>query len=73
MMWLVLGQSMMVISTTSILLYAKVYPFFNVLWECIVVVYEHFVRLLHVGSSDLTYYLLQFLRFKLKNENDKMF
>ena len=38
-MGLVLGQSLMVISTTGILLYAKVSPLYNVLWECIVVVY----------------------------------
>ena len=35
----VLGQIMMVISTTGILLYAKVSLLYNVLWECIVVVY----------------------------------
>ena len=35
----VLGQSLMFISTTDILLYAKVCPLYNVLWECIVVVY----------------------------------
>ena len=29
----------MVISIMSILLYAKVCPLYNVLWECIVVVY----------------------------------
>ena len=38
-MGLVLGQSLMVISTTGSLLYAKVSPLYNVLWECIVVVY----------------------------------
>ena len=38
-MGLVLGQSLMVISTTGIMLYAKVFPLYNVLWECIVVVY----------------------------------
>ena len=38
-MGLVLGQSLMVISTTVILLYAKVSLLYNVLWECIVVVY----------------------------------
>ena len=39
-MGLVLGQSLMVIPTTGILLYyAKVCPLYNVLWECIVVVY----------------------------------
>ena len=36
---LVLGPSLMVISTMGILLYAKVSPLYNVLWECIVVVY----------------------------------
>ena len=35
----VLGQSLMFISTTGILLYAKVCPLYNVLWECTVVVY----------------------------------
>ena len=38
-MGLVLGQSLMFISTTGILLYAKASPLYNVLWECIVVVY----------------------------------
>ena len=37
-MGLVLRQSLMVISTTGIMLYAKVSPLYNVLWECIVVV-----------------------------------
>ena len=37
-MGLVLGQSLMVISTTGVLLYAKVSLLYNV-WECIVVVY----------------------------------
>ena len=32
-MGLVLGQRLMVISTTGILLYAKVSPLYNVLWE----------------------------------------
>ena len=35
----VLGQSLMFISTTGILLYAKVCPLYNVLLECIVVAY----------------------------------
>ena len=35
----VLGQSLRFISTTGILLYAKVCPLYNVLLECIVVVY----------------------------------
>ena len=38
-MGLVLGQRLMVISTMDILLYAKVSFLYNVLWECIVVVY----------------------------------
>ena len=38
-MGLVLGQSLKDISTTGILLYAKVSPLCNVLWECIVIVY----------------------------------
>ena len=38
-MGLVLGQSLMFISTMDIQLYAKVCPLYNVLWECIVVVY----------------------------------
>ena len=38
-MGLVLGQSLMVIPTTDVLLYAKVSPHYNVLWECIVLVY----------------------------------
>ena len=38
-MGLVLGQCLMLISSTGILLYAKVCPLYNVLWECIVVVY----------------------------------
>ena len=38
-MGLVLGQSLIVISTMGILLYAKVFPLYNVLLECIVVVY----------------------------------
>ena len=36
-MGLVLWPSLMFISITGILLYAKVSPLYNVLWECIVV------------------------------------
>ena len=32
-MRLVLGQSLMVISSTGVLLYAKVSPLYNILWE----------------------------------------
>ena len=59
-MGLVLGQSWMVISTTGIMLYAKVSPLYNVLRQCIVVVYvkytvyKHFGRSLHIGSLDPT-------------------
>ena len=38
-MGLVLGQCLMLIYSTSIQLYAKASPLYNVLWECIVVVY----------------------------------
>ena len=38
-MGLVPGPSLKVISVTVILLYAKESPLYNVLWECIVVVY----------------------------------
>ena len=38
-MWSVLGQRLMLISSMGILLYAKVCPIYYVLWECIVVVY----------------------------------
>ena len=58
-MGLVLGQSLIVISTTGILLYyAKVYPLYNVLWECIVVrhklhclqTFEHMCALLAIKA-----------------------
>ena len=51
-MGLVLGQSLMVKCSTGVLLYAKVCSLYNILWECIAVVYKHFDRSLHVGSSD---------------------
>ena len=88
MMGLVLGQSLMVIFTTGVLLYAKVSPLYNVLWECIVVVYtnyivyKHFDRSLHVGSLDPTcvqnfrpapFMVFEIQGFNLKNENDKNF
>ena len=38
-MGLVLGQSLIVIYSTVVLLYAKACPLYNVLLECIVVVY----------------------------------
>ena len=39
-MGLVLGPNLMAISVTGILLHAKVSPFYNVLQECIAVVYR---------------------------------
>ena len=74
-MGLVLGQSFMVISTVDFLFYAKVSPLYNVLWECIVVVYKTtlFPNILtgHCMSGQRTQlvykisdlYLLQFLRY----------
>ena len=55
-MGLVLGQRLMLISSTGILLYAKVCPLYNVLWEFIVVVYmltafEHMSTLLAVKAK----------------------
>ena len=70
----------MVISTADIMLYAKVSPLYNVLWECIVVVYKHFDRSLHVGLSDPTCVqnfrpvpltIFEILGFKLKNNKKK--
>ena len=58
MMGLHTGQSLMVISNTGVLLYAKVSPLYNVLWECLCclqvkyIVYKHFDWSLHVGSLD---------------------
>ena len=79
-MGLVLGQSLIVISIKGILLYAKVSLLYNVLWECIVIVYKHFVRSLHIGSSDPTcvqnfrpvpLMVFEIQGLKLKNKNDK--
>ena len=62
---LVLGQSLMVVCNTGVLLYAKVCPLYNVNN----IVYKHFDRSLHDESLDptcdkiLDLYLLQFLRY----------
>ena len=60
-MRLVLGQSLIIISNTDVLLYAKVSPPYIVLWEwfccCLQVhyiVYKHFDRSLHMGSLSPT-------------------
>ena len=78
-MGLVLGQSLMAVSTTGMLLYAKVSLLYNVLWECIVFVYKHFDRSLHIRSSEPTcvqnfrpepFMGFEIQGFKLKNKND---
>ena len=60
--------------------YAKVSPLYDVLQECLVVVYKHFDKLLHVWSLDPTCVqnfrpvpltVFEILGFKLKNENKK--
>ena len=56
---LVLGQCLMLISSTGILLYAKVCPLYNVLWEFIVIVhmlhclqtFEHMSALLAIKGQ----------------------
>ena len=67
-------------TTMDILLYAKVSLLYNVLWDCIVVVYKHFERSLHVESADPTcvqnfrpvpFTVFEIQGFKLKNKNDK--
>ena len=71
------------ISIRGILLYAKVSPLYNVLWECIVVVYmqialftnsrTHECTLGHqsVGVWEVSYtYLLGCLRYSMKNGKD---
>ena len=80
---LVLGQCWIVIFTTDILLYAKVSPIYNVLWECIVVVYTYttyFGRSVLIKSSDPTcvqnfrpasFTVFEILGFKLKNDDDE--
>ena len=61
-MGLVLGQCLMLISSTGILLYAKVCPLYNVLWDCIVVVYT--LTTLFTKICEVSYtYLLGFLRY----------
>ena len=59
--------------------YAKVSLLYNVLWECIVVVYTRFVRSVHIWSSDPTcvqnfrlvpLMVFEILGFNLKNKND---
>ena len=59
-MGLILGQSLIVISITGIMLYSKVSPLYSVLWECLCccvqvnyIVYKHFDKSLHIRSWDL--------------------
>ena len=51
-MGLVLGQ---VISTTGIMLYAKVFPLYNVLLECIVVVYMKSTLFTNILKHECTF------------------
>ena len=79
-MGLVLGQSLMVIFTTGILLYVKVSLLYNVLWECIVVVYTQTTLFTNILTDQCTsdhwsllvykisdLYLLWFLRYRDSN------
>ena len=82
-MGLVLGQSLIVIPNTGVLLYAKVSPLYNVLRECHCcclqvdyIVYKHLDRLLHIGALNPTCVqhfrsipltVFEILGFKLKN------
>ena len=79
-MGLVLGQSLIVISTTDILLYAKVSLLYNVLWESIVVVYTYITLFTNILTGHCTLghqtllvcnildlYLLRFLRYRDSN------
>ena len=85
-MGLVLGQSLIVISSPGVLLYAKVSVLYNVLRGCRCllkvnyIVYKHFDRLLHIGSLNttcvqnfrsLTLMVFEILGFKLKKKNKK--
>ena len=68
----------------GILLYAKVSPFYNVLWEYMLFIRKvhfcnHFDRLLHIESSEATCVqnfrlkpltVFDILGFKLKDKND---
>ena len=85
-MGLVLGQSLIVISSTGVLLYEKVSPLYSVLRECHCcclqvnyIVYKYFDRSLHVGSSDSTCVqnfrsvpltVFEILGFKMKKNNN---
>ena len=53
-MGLELGPSLMIISITGILLYAKVYPLNKVLWECIVVVYTETILFTKILTGHCT-------------------
>ena len=66
-MGLVFGQSLMVISSMGILLYAKISPHYNVLWECIVVVYTYTTLFTNIlaGRGTLGHWTL--LRYKISD------
>ena len=80
---LVLGQSLMVISITGIMLYAKVSAIYNVLWECIVIVYTKSTLFTNIWTHECTFgyqsvgvcevsytYLLGCLRYREKHVKD---
>ena len=54
-MGLVLGQILVVIYTTGTLLYAKVSPLYNVLWECIVAVYIQTTLFTNILTHECTF------------------
>ena len=86
-MWCVVVYKHEIVVMGLVLLYAKVSPLCNVLRECLCyslhinyIVYKHFDRSLHVGSSDPTcvqsfrsvpLMVFEILGFKLKNDNVK--
>ena len=85
-MGLLLGQSLIVILSTGVLLYANISPLYNVLRECHCcclqvnyIVYKTFDRFLHIGSLNPTCVqnirsvpltVFELLGFQLKKNND---
>ena len=78
-MGLVPAPSLIVISITGILLYAKYISFIMCFVHVNYIVYKHFDKSMHVRSLDPTYVqnirpippmVFEILGFKLKNKND---
>ena len=67
MMGLVLGQSWMFISTTGIMLYAKVSPLYNVLCQCNVVVYMLNTLFTNILAGHCTLSHWSSLRYKISD------